>query len=154
MSEAATNSKDGIAKKRRNYLARRVGALSIVAVSGLISGIGFAAATLIAIWVVVSAVNFGWYAVALLIVAIVPAIICLAIAIAAWMGCWRARIIAASIPYVPPEREQVEFRPAVEILVRGSEQPPTAPDELLRAAQDGKSIPADELMRPTESALP
>src|SRR5205085_193904 len=41
---------------------------------------------------------------------------------------------AKAIPYVPPVADHLEALPAEEILVRGSDQPVTAPEQLLSAA--------------------
>ena len=54
---------------------------------------------------------------------------------------------AASLPYVPPVREQIATLPADEILLRGSEEPAAAPGELLRAAQGRTETGSEELLR-------
>jgi len=52
-----------------------------------------------------------------------------------------------ALPYVPPVAEQIALLPAADILVRGSDQPSAAPDELLRAAREGAAPSNEELLR-------
>ena len=52
---------------------------------------------------------------------------------------------ARTLPSLPPE--QIAALPADQILVRGSEEPATIPEELLRAATKGTAIPSQELLR-------
>jgi hypothetical protein len=54
---------------------------------------------------------------------------------------------ATSIPYVPPVNQQIAALPADAVLVRGSDEPPTSSDELLRAAREGADAEAAELLR-------
>ena len=52
-----------------------------------------------------------------------------------------------SVPRVPPVAEQLASLRAHEILVRSSDQPAAAAEELLRAAQAGKETGSEELLR-------
>ena len=52
-----------------------------------------------------------------------------------------------SLPYVPPVREQIAALPSVEILLRASDEPIAASNELLRAANEGSTIASEELLR-------
>lgn len=54
---------------------------------------------------------------------------------------------AKEVPYVPPVREQAAALPAEEVLVRGSERPAPATDELVRAAAAADPVAAEELLR-------
>jgi hypothetical protein len=54
---------------------------------------------------------------------------------------------AKALPYVPPAHGQIATLPADEVLLRGSNQPVAAPDDLLRAAQAGAVESAEELLR-------
>jgi hypothetical protein len=58
-----------------------------------------------------------------------------------------AAVAEAARCYVPPVSQQVAALPDEEVLVRGSEQPSTTSDELLRAAQAGAQTQAEELLR-------
>jgi hypothetical protein len=60
----------------------------------------------------------------------------------------RQRSIVKSIPYVPPVAQQIAALPADEVLLRGSDPPTVALDELLRAATGGTETAAGELLRP------
>jgi hypothetical protein len=53
------------------------------------------------------------------------------------------------MPYVPPAGEQVAALPAVEVLLRSSDEPAAAPEELLRAAQAKIEQRANQLLRST-----
>lgn len=56
--------------------------------------------------------------------------------------------IATAIPYVPSVEEQLPNLPAEEVLLRGSQVAPVAPEELLRPA-GGQETAKDELLRAT-----
>jgi hypothetical protein len=62
-----------------------------------------------------------------------------------------SRCSARTLKYIPPVAEQLAALPAKEILVRGSDQPALAPDELLRAAREGEATEARELMRASQA---
>ncbi len=54
--------------------------------------------------------------------------------------------VIKSLPHVPPVSEQIAALPADEVLLRGSNAPAAAPEELLRPA--GKQeTPAEDLLR-------
>jgi hypothetical protein len=59
----------------------------------------------------------------------------------------RADARAKALTYVPPVAEQIAALPASDVLLRGSEQPIAAPEELLRAAQTGSETASEELLR-------
>ena len=56
------------------------------------------------------------------------------------------------IEYVPPVAEQLAALPAADVLLRGSDQPAAAPDELLRPAHEGMETDAEELLRAGQGA--
>ncbi len=63
-----------------------------------------------------------------------------------------AEMIAAiwgpdAVPYTPPAWKQIATLPDEDILVRGSDPPSAASDELLRAAREGVETDAEELVR-------
>lgn len=58
-----------------------------------------------------------------------------------------------SISYVPPVREQLPTLPAEEVLLRGSQTSPAAPEQLLRAA-GSEQTPAEELLRAAPDGYP
>ena len=60
---------------------------------------------------------------------------------------------SAKLSHVPPVSEQLAARPAAEVLLRGSDQPAAAPDELLRAAREGADTDAEESLRPDMSRV-
>jgi len=61
-----------------------------------------------------------------------------------WTSCTAE---AKALPFVPPVAKQIAALPANEILVRGSDGPISAPEELLRAAHTGIGEQANELLR-------
>ena len=75
------------------------------------------------------------------------AIVCVGATTNGWMKHQEYTKRAKSLPYVPPVAEQLANLPADEVLLRGSDQPSAAPDELLRAAHEGTDTPADQLLR-------
>jgi len=58
------------------------------------------------------------------------------------------------IPYVPPVRDQIAALPAGEVLLRGSDSPPSPQDELLRAAHISSEIGSDQLLRSIADKMP
>jgi hypothetical protein len=75
------------------------------------------------------------------------------IAVVIAFGCCSAVVCARNCKrieatiYVPPVLEQVAALPAEAVLMRGSEEPTAAPEELLRAAREGAESEAAELLR-------
>ena len=52
-----------------------------------------------------------------------------------------------ALPYVPPVAEQLAALRAEEVLVRSSDEPAASADELLRAAREAAATDTDELLR-------
>jgi len=65
---------------------------------------------------------------------------------AGWSKSARAK--ANSLPYVATVEQQIANLPAQDVLLRGSDQPLAARDELLRAARERAEGDTDELLRP------
>lgn len=81
--------------------------------------------------------------------AILTLVFLLILIVVSAVHCVKQVRCAKAIPYVPPVAEQLAALPAEDILVRGSDQPPAAPGELLRAASGTEETKAAELVRAT-----
>ena len=142
--------KDG-AKRRRKYLRDRTGALSLGCV-GFAMLLLFGAITLLGILSLVFSL-FGRQG-----FMIAPALIfTLGGAAATYLGAHllvTANNTAVDSPYVPPVREQIAALFAAEVLLRGSDQPPVMPEELLRASGEVPEAKPEELLRPAKRATP
>lgn len=71
----------------------------------------------------------------------------LILGVVAFVGCRKAKFRGDRVAYVPPVREQIAVLPADEVLLRGSDHPAAAPEELLRAAQQVTETASEELLR-------
>lgn len=143
MSETSKERVKDAAKKRRDYLQTILRlqlsagvALSFAVVSALLSA--YSLFLVFLLWSRGNPVGISYA-------------FCLAIFLFIALGGWTVRQRNAShakaLPYVPPVREQLAALPAEAILVRGSDEPPTAPEEMLRAAHPGAAAPEQELLR-------
>ena len=142
---------DDHATKRRVYLLRTINNHVVAATSLFAAGF----------FAIVSIILMGCLVASILMLfqedhhtgSLGYSLICgIALCVTGWLtNYFVAAAVSISPPlYVPPVREQLAALPADAILLRGSDQPTAAPNELLRAA-NGTESRVGELLRPTRS---
>ena len=141
MNQTHRKAVEDAARKRREYLRKKaVG--SVLVVLAVLFCAPLAVLTFVGV--------FGFLNVRLRSEIILQAILLLvSSSLLIWVSRAAGRINTNinSLDYVPPVHEQIAALPAEEVLLRGSDQPTAAPDELLRAARTGTATDAEELLR-------
>jgi len=132
------------AKRRREYLGKKAGiSLGGTCLRGVCALLGIISLVLAS----AAGQNVGW-SIAGVVCFTALSLAVLGVAIFFWRlssSCFKE---LSMMPYVPPVAEQIAALPAEAILVRGSDQPASAPSELLRAARAGETTDeAGELVR-------
>ena len=131
-------------KLRREYLKKKRNAafaLSALNILAVLSGMGAILCWAMVIW-------FYWSGGRALAVALGVIMFSFMFMLAIVRGLRKGvRRISSNIPYVPPFTP--DTLPADEILVRGSEEPPTAQREVLLRAAKAVETSEDELLRVT-----
>jgi hypothetical protein len=130
------------AKKRREYLSKKITATALLGVTAIVCAYA-------CVYVLIGIIP------AILHIGIIPLVFWLVIAIAAAVAAGSALLFRStgrtirSLPYVPRVDQQIAALPGKEVLLRGSDQPAAAPKELVRPSYKTET-PAEELLRAFE----
>jgi len=148
MSNQTHREPEDLARKRREYLKHKAAA-NFQRTFGIACTIAALFGGLYALWLLVPMSDAALQELLVRVVLFVAAVIFM------W-GVSQVDLADRKdrrFPYVPPVAEQIAALPADEILVRGSAQPASTAEELLRAAQRGTAEPVEELLKADDNML-
>lgn len=151
MNQTRTKPTGDGAKRRREYVVKKAIA-NMLATLGCSAafGLGMLAAILAVpfLFLLILSINYGGIDIIFAAVYLVVLLILGGLALLGGRLYNTFEKQSRFMPYVPPVPDQIAALPAEEVLLRGSDPPSAAPDELLRAAHQGVVTPSDELLRP------
>ena len=144
------------AKKRREYLRKKALMLSTLWTARILCVVGVLLAGLMVVCILVyqNYIPYGLYNkhVRSLEEGLLGTVLVLLVSVAAGLVFYFVgRDQSVRVRELPPVDQQITALPADVVLLRCSDRPAVASDELLRAARDGAEVDAEELLRANQS---